>query len=92
MTEPQITIKCPHCGYEYLPCEIFYPDDFLGTACDIVRDDNNKIIFFNNDNMNLFEEYTCDGCGKTFKVEAEVKFKAKKEEIDFDEDFVETLN
>ena len=24
------TIRCPHCNYEYLPAEIYFPKYFLG--------------------------------------------------------------
>ena len=38
-------IKCPHCGYEMIPAEIFYPDSLLGTPKTIVRDALGKIIY-----------------------------------------------
>ena len=31
----EILIKCPHCNAEYLPAEIYYPDEFLGRPTDI---------------------------------------------------------
>ena len=43
-----IIIKCPKCGYEYLASEIFYPEDLLGTCNNIIRDENGKILSWNN--------------------------------------------
>lgn len=86
---PEIKIKCPHCGYEYLPCEVFYPDFFLGNSKKIIRDDMGKIIYTEGDDMQLTEEYNCDNCHKDFKVIASVSFKSestKLETIDFDDD------
>ena len=82
-----LLIKCPYCGREYLPCEIFYPDDLLGNASDIVKDENGKILSYEGTNMNLKEEYTCDWCNKSFTVELFVTNKTEKKEFDFDDDF-----
>lgn len=80
-------IKCPHCGCEYAPNEIFYPQEVFGNASNIIRDENGKIIFFEGQLLNLKEEYTCDHCNKTFIAEIEMTFKTTKPEIDFDEEF-----
>lgn len=90
--EDKILIKCPHCGREYLPCEIYYPDEFLGTARNIIRD-GKQIIYFDGENMNLSETYICDECGKTFNVEASVSFRTTKQEerFDFDEEYSSRL-
>ena len=81
-----LIIRCPHCGYEYLPNEIFYPDELLGDAFNVIRDENGKIIFHEGNNMNLEEEYVCDWCNKTFKVKMQVKLITEKPEIDFDDE------
>lgn len=73
--ETELKIKCPHCGREYLPCEIYYPNDFLGNAGEIFKDENGKIITYSGDNMNLDEIFTCD-CGCEFKVSAHISFTA----------------
>lgn len=88
----EILIKCPHCGCEYLPCEIFYPNEFLGKSYDIVKDENGKIITYSGKNMNKNEEFVCEHCGKEFEVCAQVFFDALSRENIFDEDFVEKLN
>ena len=36
-------IKCPHCGREYLPVEIFYPASFFGKPTTVYRDEQGKI-------------------------------------------------
>ena len=82
--EDKLLIKCPYCGREYLPCEIYYPDDFLGSAKNIVHD-KKSIIYFDGENMNLKESYICDNCGKEFDVEAKVEFITTKSDFDDDE-------
>ena len=90
--DEKILIKCPVCGREYLPCEIYLPDDFLGTARNIIRDDKH-IIYFDGENMNLCETYICDDCGATFNIEASVSFRTTKEEkYDFEDEYTTTLD
>lgn len=67
-------IRCCHCGAEYLPAEIFYPNDFLGKPRNIEKDFNGKLINYLGLNMNTTETYYCDYCGKRFKVDANIKF------------------
>ena len=67
-------IKCCHCGAEYLPAEIFYPNDFLGKPNSIEKDLNGKIINYLGKNMNTVESYCCDYCKRNFRVDASVKF------------------
>ena len=81
-----IVIKCPKCGYEYLPCEVFFPEDFLGAAVNIVRDDSGKIVYFDGTNMNTKEEFVCDGCNTRFTIEGVVTFKTKEVKDLFDDD------
>lgn len=42
-----VAIKCPHCGYEYLPAELFIADDLVGTpeSNGVVRDALGKILY-----------------------------------------------
>lgn len=81
-------IKCPKCGQEYLACEIYYPKEFLGNAKDIVKDSEGHIRSFNNDDMNLHEEFTCYNCNTLFNVDADVSFNTSINiEHNFDEDF-----
>lgn len=70
-------IKCPHCGAEYLPSEIFIPSDFLPKVEDLVKDEEGHIIAGYEHAMNLHEEYTCDYCNHRFAIMAEVAFKTE---------------
>jgi predicted nucleic-acid-binding Zn-ribbon protein len=69
-----VVIKCPRCGMEYLPAEIFMPDDFLGKPESILRDDNGHIEFHEGNSLGLDETYTCDKCGCVFDVHGDVSF------------------
>lgn len=80
------TIKCPHCGWEYLPAEIYYPQEFLGTPEGIVHDETGAVIGFDGEDMSTTETYVCDHCGKTFSVEACVTFKTTVIKDIFDDD------
>lgn len=79
-------IKCPYCGYEYLPSEIFYPDDFLGKPQDIIKDENGVILGYNGSDMLTSETYVCDKCGKNFAIDATISFKTSFIKDIFEED------
>lgn len=86
------TIKCPKCGYEYLPAEIFFPKSLLGNPRDIIRDDDGSIEFFNGETMNLHEEFECENCQALFEVDATINFSCKYDKkIDFDEEYETTI-
>lgn len=70
-------IVCPGCGREYLPAEIFIPKYFFGHPEDIERTPAGKIDIYEGAPMCLTEEYTCDECGTSFDVSADIKFKTK---------------
>lgn len=70
----EITIKCPHCGMEYLPAEIYYPNHLLGKPGNIEKDSCGNIAYYDGKNMNLYENYMCDSCNTTFAVRAQVTF------------------
>lgn len=70
-------IKCPHCDYEYLPAEIYLPNDFLGKPTNIMRDDYGKIIGYDGIKMNDTETYRCDNCDKMFEVVSTTNFASK---------------
>lgn len=72
-----LTIVCPYCGAEYLPAEIFYPDEFMGKPSRIEKDEKGKIQIAPNSDMNLKESYVCDYCGHKLYVTAKVEFKAE---------------
>ena len=79
-------IKCPKCGAEYLPAEIFVTD-YLGNPKNIIKDENGKIEHFDGSPLELKEEYECDVCGCKFTIEGDVTFTTKEVKIDFDEEF-----
>ena len=79
-------IKCPNCGAEYLPAEIFLPMDFFGRPQNVIKGVNGNILGYDGDDMDLKEQYECDYCGKTFTVSASVAFKAEVVRDIFDED------
>ena len=82
-----VKIKCPYCGREYFPSEIYYPNEFFGNPGEIIRDlDTGSILDYTGTDMNLSEEYICDNCGKSFKVTATISFETS---IDNDSDFSE---
>lgn len=67
-------IKCPTCGYEYLPAEIYMPNEFLGKPKNIMRDASGKIIGFDGTKMNDTETYRCDHCDTHFEVVSTTNF------------------
>lgn len=68
-------IECPHCGRQYLPAEIYYPDEFFGNPHDVDRYQNLKIESYMGKSMKLDEDYECDNCLKKFRVTAKISFK-----------------
>lgn len=84
-----LTIKCPKCGWEYLPCEIYYPNDFLGKTHNIARDDKGQILFFDNKSMDTHETFICEHCDCQFVVDAKIEFKSKiDDKYNFDENTI----
>lgn len=83
-------IRCPHCGTEYLPGEIYLPDSFTGQPTQIIKDEKGEVLGFEGNDMNTTEIYTCDVCGQPFKVEAIVTFKTEKIIDDFGSEVVTT--
>lgn len=76
-------IRCPHCGCEMTPAEIFMPGDLIGKPESVIRDALGKIIYQEYDKDNepaQSEHYICDECGKPFIVEPVITYKVKKED------------
>ena len=89
-------IKCPHCGWEYTPSDIFLPGDFLGRPDTVIRDALGKILYEDYDEMNepnLEEHYICDNCDKPFIITATISYKSKveAEELDFSSEYCSLL-
>ena len=88
----KFVIKCPNCGYEYLPNEIYYPQD-LGNAHNVYRDLEGKILYYDGANIDNEAEYICDGCNCKFKVKADIKFFTYEDKKkNFSEDYSIKLN
>ncbi|MBO7696686.1 MAG: hypothetical protein J6T10_29000 [Methanobrevibacter sp.] len=87
------SIFCPQCGREYLPCEIYLPDSFLGKSKNIMRYTDGTIEAFFGKSMDLKESYVCDKCGSEFEVSAKVTFKTfPKQDNRFREEYITKLN
>ena len=84
------TIKCPKCGKEYLPCEIYLPDSFLGKARNIERE-NKNIVNFMGKSMDLKETYICDDCGANFDITAKVSFSTALSSVQISNRFVQKI-
>lgn len=81
-------IKCPYCGREYLPSEIYIPEYFFGKQFNIVRNDEQQIVGFNGKDMDLKETFTCENCENIFEIESQITFKTTKTVFEnFDKDF-----
>ena len=76
-------IRCPHCGMEFVPAEIFMPGDLIGEPDNVIRDALGRIIYQEYDEGNepaQVGHYVCDECGKPFTVEPIIMYKVKKED------------
>lgn len=73
------TIKCPYCGCEYLPGEIYIPKYLLGTPKHVERTFDNKIDTVIGMREDLNESYLCDVCNNYFKVHCTMKFETEKD-------------
>ena len=72
-------IKCPHCGAEYLPGEIYMPNS-------IIYED----YYTADREPNLVESFVCEYCNKPFVITATVSYKTTVEapEKDFSSPYV----
>lgn len=73
-----LTIDCPVCGCEYLPAEIYIPQNFIGKPYNIEKTLNGKVDVFDGMSIDPTEEYICDNCGTKFKVTAKVSFQTQE--------------
>lgn len=85
-------IKCPNCGREYLPAEIYIPNAFFGRPENIERDSlTGEIKNFYGKDMDLVEHYMCDNCNTPFKITARIQFSTSEESrYNFNKDY--TIN
>ena len=82
-------IKCPYCGAEYLPSEIFMSEDLLDKTYTIHKSKEGIIEFAEGDDAELLESYICDYCDKQFKVYANIEYVSMKDDIE--EEYVTRL-
>ena len=91
-------IKCPCCGAEYLPGELYMPGSITGKPTEVIRDSFGKIIYEDyHSKLNepdLIERYECDICKRPFVIEAVISYRAKEEELekDFSSKYVSLLD
>lgn len=86
------TIKCPYCGTEYLPGEIYIPEHFLGRPENVERDLSGNIVYDDGVMQDLTEDYTCLKCDRTFHVLATIDFTVSTTTIgDVKDDYVSKL-
>lgn len=81
-----LIIRCPKCGREYLPGEIFIPNSFLGQPTNVVKGFDGAILAYDGEEMDLSEEYICDNCNTKFSVKAIVTFKTEEVKDIFDDE------
>lgn len=85
-------IRCPVCGQEYLPAELFLPSDLLGNPKDIVKRNDGKIDFYLGEKPTYETEYVCDNCCSHFKVKAKLFFETTtNDEDNFDAEYESKL-
>lgn len=80
MKDDRLIIKCPHCGAEYMPSEIFYPEDLLPNSEIVTKDDKGRIIAQAGSPMNLEEDFVCEYCNHAFTAKADFSFSSEKNE------------
>lgn len=82
-------IHCPYCDWEYLPGEIFIPDNLIGQPKDIERTIEGKIDTYLGKIADTEETFVCEHCANKFKVKANISFITEKDsKYNFEEDFV----
>ena len=73
--------KCPYCGAEYLPAELFEPRPFFGSP-EVEKDGEGRIEYVGGEPMDAATDYVCDYCGKRFR--AEMRFEVETAPDDFE--------
>ena len=96
-TRKTALIKCPNCGAQYLPGEIYVPGELIGQPDDIVKDSLGKILYedYRPGQMpEMTEHFTCEFCNKPFVIEATVTYKTMAEapEADFSTQYVSLID
>lgn len=88
-----VTIKCPVCGQNYLPSEVFIPESFFGKQKDITRNASGEIEFYLGDDPDYNEEFVCESCLSKLKIHANLTFNVEVDSgEDFDEEYITKIN
>ena len=90
-------IRCPHCGAEYLPGEIYIPGALIGQPTDVVKDSLGRILYedyIEGKEPDNIEHFVCEYCEKPFVIEATVTYKTMEEapEKDFSSQYVSLID
>ena len=91
-------IRCPHCGAEYLPGEIYMPGSLIGQPDEVVRDYTGKILYEDYYTVarepDMIEHFTCEYCERPFVIEATTTYRTREEapENDFSTKYVSLLD
>ena len=96
-TRKSVNFKCPHCGAQYLPGEVYLPGALIGQPDDLVKDSLGRILYEDyqeGQEPNMIEHYICDYCDKPFIVEATVTYRTMVEEPekDFSSQYVSLID
>jgi hypothetical protein len=98
ITHKSPVIRCPHCGAEYLPGEIYMPGALIGKPDDIVKDSLGRILYEDystpDKEPDMVEHFICEYCDKPFIVEATTTYRTREEEPenDFKQQYVSLLD
>ena len=84
-------IKCPVCGQQYHPAEIYLPNEFFGKPKEVVKNSSGQIEFVLGKDMNPVEEYICDNCNTKFRVTADISFETEIVNKNIEEEYVSTF-
>ena len=84
-------IKCPVCGQQYMPSEIYIPANFFGNQGEIIKNSEGEIDLYIGDDMDLKETYVCDGCNSKLSIEASLDFKVTVDQPDLSEEYVSSF-
>lgn len=85
-------IKCPICGAEYMPSEVFIPESFFGKQTEVIRNPDGTMNFYIGDDMDLVEEFICETCSSKLKINANLSFNVTCVDDTFDEEYEEAIN
>ena len=97
ITHKSPVIRCPHCGAEYLPGELYMPGSLIGQPEEVVKDSFGRILYEDyaeTKEPDMIEHFVCEYCEKPFVIEATVTYRAKEEapERDFKTQYVSLID